>query len=146
MLSAKNVKYFEKELLRLYHVGSAGNWIALVDAESRITLLCELIAADALEYMKQTRGWDIEERIGRKPQRTLLLVIDGKTNTLLHVFEKGQKFSVSQIDEMHKFYEISEDLNLRGGKLLFKRWGSWNGLIYFAVIVGIGAILSKCLL
>ena len=122
VIEAKKIKSFEKEVTRLVHLGEAGRWVALVDTECRMTLLCEVIKAGDRDYMRENYGYDIDWHFDEEPTKNLLLIIKGNKgspNDLLHAFESGRRFSLSEIPELENFYLNSDDVNVRG---LGRRW------------------------
>jgi len=118
-LNEKNVRNFEKKLVRLFHLGQPKEWITLCDSEDKITLLFEVISFKDLDYIKEKYGWDIREMLSREPEKALLMVIQNEPRKLLHVFERGHEFEVSMIPELTDTYGISDYTSLQGARLLF---------------------------
>jgi len=147
VIEAKKIKLFENELTRLFYVGEAGRWLALVDSECSMTLLCELIKAGDRSYMKEHHGYDIDSHFDIEPTRNLLLIIKVNSNSnsteLLHAFESGGDFSLSDIG-LEYFYLNSDDVNFKG---LGRRWKKPSAFELFFVtsLIVLCFILSKLL-
>ena len=148
MIEAKKIKLFENEVRRLFYAGDAGRWVALVDSECRMNLLCEVIEAGDREYMKEHHGYDINSHLDIEPTKNLLLIIKGhskgNSSELLHVFESGGDFSLTKIPELENFYLNSDHVNFRG---LGRRWRkpSLFELFYITALLVLCLILSKLL-
>jgi len=146
VIEAKKIKLFENAVTRLFYVGRAGRWVALVDSECAVTLLCEVIKAEDREYMKEHHGYDINSHLDIEPINNLLLIINptskDKSSELLHAFESGGDFSMSKIPELENFYLNSDDVNFRG---LGRRWKKPTTfeLFYLTVLLVLCYILSK---
>jgi len=148
VIEEKKIKIFEKEVRRLFYIGEAGRWIALVDSECRMTLLCEVIKANDRDYMKEHHGYDINSHLDTEPTRNLLLIIEGNTKDnstkLLHAFESSNVFPSSKITDWQSFYIKSDDINFRG---LGRRWKKLSRfeLFYVTALLVLCYILSKLL-
>ena len=118
-MNEKNVRNFEKKLVRLFHLGQPKEWITLCDSEDKITLLFEVISFKDIDYMKEKYGWDIREILSREPKTALLMVIQNEPRKLLHVFDREHDFDISMIPELTDTYAISEYTSLQGARLLF---------------------------
>lgn len=145
-LSGKEIKGFEKSLTRLFLVGQNLDWISLCDNQDYVTLRCEVIAAEGCNESNDKYGWDIIEKLGRDPKEDLLLIIQNKPRKLLHVFEKGDEFSVGMISELNDFYHDSEYVNVTGAPLLFPslafsnseaRISGWYWFGFGAILIGL---------
>jgi len=148
VIEAQKIKLFENEVTRLFYVGEAGRWVALVDSECSITLLCEVIKAGDREYMKEHHGYDINSHLDIEPTKNLLLIIKGNSkgnsSELLHAFESGGDFSLSKIPELENFYLNSDDVNFRGLGRRWKKPGT-RELFYITALLALCYILSKLL-
>lgn len=144
MIEPKKIKLFENAIKRLFYVGDAGRWVALVDGEGRPTLLFEVIKPNDRDYIKENYGYDVDSHLDVEPKRNLLLIMRCEPDELLRVFERGSDFSLAQIPELEGFYLASNDIYLRGMGLRWNKQTSF-GVLYSLGLLGLGFLLSRLL-